>query len=225
MFQLHILFNLPGSSELADGRTSHAVAVSAQQMWIVGGEQLHKHSAHKIMQAWDFQTNKWMQIRDNGERSPSERYGHSVVLHDNIIYMYGGVMRSGHVSKELWSFNMSTQVWGKETVTKGRCLGELCGELRCAGHTATLVENRMMIIFGHSPKYGFLDTVQEYHFGTREWSIIETNGYPVKGGYGHSAVFDKSTKKIFVYGGYVSLSSTSSQLSSNLYAFDIHASR
>ena len=34
--------------------------------------------------------------------------------------------------------------------------------------------------------------------------MIATQGYPVKGGYGHSAVFDKSTKKIFVYGGYIS---------------------
>ena len=60
------------------------------------------------------------------------------------------------------------------------------------------------MIFGHSPKYGFLDTVQEYHFGSREWNVIETKGYPVKGGYGHSAIFDESTKKIFVYGGYIS---------------------
>ena len=214
-----------GSSEIEEGRTSHAAVVTESQMWVVGGEQLHKLTNHKMINIWDFQENDWVDVGESGDRSPSERYGHSVVLHDNIIYMYGGVMRSGNVSHELWSFNLSTRAWGKETVTKGRCLGELCGELRCAGHTATLVENRMMIIFGHSPKYGFLDTVQEYHFGTREWSIIETNGYPVKGGYGHSAVFDKSNKKIFVYGGYVSLSSTSSQLSNSLYAFDIHASR
>ena len=32
------------------------------------------------------------------------------------------------------------------------------------GHTAHVVANRMIVIFGHSPKYGYLDTVQEYHF-------------------------------------------------------------
>merc|ERR1719193_303040 len=134
-------------------------------------------------------------------------------------------MRSGHVSKELWSFDLQTNQWAMETVNSGRCLGDMCGEIHCSGHTATLVENRMMVMFGHSPKYGFLDTVQEYHFGSNEWNVIETNGYPVKGGYGHSAVFDKSTKKIFVYGGYISISIDSSQLSNTLYAFDIHASR
>lgn len=48
----------------------------------------------------------------------------------------------------------------------------LClGPLKSAGHTATLVTNkqkkneRMVIIFGHSPVYGYLNTVQEYYFG------------------------------------------------------------
>lgn len=46
------------------------------------------------------------------------------------------------------------------------------------------VQNLMIVIFGQSPVYGYLNTVQEYNFGTREWRIIHTHGYPVKGGYG-----------------------------------------
>ena len=72
----------------------------------------------------------------------------------------------------------------------------------------------MIVIFGHSPQFGYLDTVQEYHFGNKEWGIIETRGYPVKGGYGHSAVLDELTNLIFVYGGYISMSSN------NLYSFE-----
>ena len=67
--------------------------------------------------------------------------------------------------------------------------------------------------------------VQEYHFGSREWNIIETSGYPVKGGYGHSAVLDELTNKIYVYGGYVSSSSNAAQLTSSLYSFDHLAAR
>ena len=80
--------------------------------------------------------------------------------------------------------------------------------------------NRMIVIFGHSPQYGYLDTVQEYHFGNMEWGIIETRGYPVKGGYGHSAVLDEYTNLIYVYGGYISVSSSVAQLSNNLYSFE-----
>ena len=37
--------------------------------------------------------------------------------------------------------------------------------------------------------------------------LVETSCYPVKGGYGHSAVLDELINKIYVCGGYVSLRS------------------
>ena len=53
---------------------------------------------------------------------------------------------------------------------------KLCGPINSMGHTAHVVSNRMIVIFGHSPKYGYLDTVQEYHFFNKEWSIPPTTG-------------------------------------------------
>ena len=61
----------------------------------------------------------------------------------------------------------------------------------------------MVVIFGHSPQYGYLNTVQEYSFGLRKWQIVETVGFPVRGGYGHSSAYDPLTNSIYVYGGYV----------------------
>jgi len=48
--------------------------------------------------------------------------------------------------------------------------GGFLGPLRSAGHSATLIksqghDDRMVIIFGHSPLYGYLNTVQEFVFG------------------------------------------------------------
>jgi len=169
---------------------------------------------------WDLERSLWEGVVVQGDKAPSERYGHSAVLHNEKIFMYGGVMRSGHVSKELWSFDLNTLEWSREVPKRGKCHSDLCGEIHCAGHTATVVQNRMIVIFGHSPKLGYLDTVQEYHFGNREWAIIETKGYPVKGGYGHSAVLDELTNLIFVYGGYISMSSSVAQLANTLYSFD-----
>ena len=102
------------------------------------------------------------------------------------IYMYGGTMRSGHTSKELWALDMTTSLWERVETKKGICLPErgssftpsLCGPIHSMGHTATVQSNRMIVIFGHSPKYGYLNTVQEYHFGSKEWSVVRTSGYP-----------------------------------------------
>lgn len=92
-----------------------------------------------------------------------------------------------------------------------------------AGHTATLVQTgkneKMVVIFGYSPQYGYLNTVQDYLFGTREWQIVKTTGFPVKGGYGHSSAYDTFTNLIYVYGGYVSESQSTQVLTSRLYSY------
>lgn len=106
------------------------------------------------------------------------------------------------VCNELWAYDISAKSWENVTVNTGSCernhmnIGftnqALCGPLRSAGHTATLVPStivsqstssglgpkyvteRMIIIFGHSPTYGFLNFVQEYYFGTLSKNIFIT---------------------------------------------------
>ena len=81
------------------------------------------------------------------------------------IYMYGGTMRSGHVSRELWALDLKNFIWERVETSQGQCMAsevaKLCGPINSMGHTAHVVTNRMIVIFGHSPKYGYLDTVQE----------------------------------------------------------------
>lgn len=135
-------------------------------------------------------------------------------------------------TSELWAFDISAQNWENITVKSPDCNIQkyqnqlFCGPLKSAGHTATIVYNnnnksdRMIVIFGHSTSLGYLNTVQEFYFGTREWHILETFGFPVKGGYGHSAAWDPLTKKIYVYGGVVSESESTQVLSNRLYSYE-----
>ena len=58
------------------------------------------------------------------------------------------------------------------------------------------------------------------HFGNKEWSIVPTTGYPVRGGFGHTAIWDDITNRIYVYGGYVSTASTAAQITNNIYSLD-----
>ena len=80
----------------------------------------------------------------------------------------------GFFSKPKYSLNKKYTFNVCLNLFSARCLGDMCGEIHCAGHTATLVENRMMVMFGHSPKYGFLDTVQVVMFGNRLVENIDT---------------------------------------------------
>lgn len=156
------------------------------------------------------------------------RYAHSTVLYGDKIFIYGGVVGNRGSTSELWAFDISAKTWENITV-KSACNGSfiLCGPLKSAGHTATLIENpnnkkhdKMIAIFGHSSHLGYLNTVQEYYFGTREWYIVNTRGYPVKGGYGHSAAWDPLTAKIYVYGGVISENESTQVLSKALYSYE-----
>ena len=73
-------------------------------------------------------------------RAPSD----SIVTHWDALFMY-------KYSKDLWSGGGRRQRLG--------------GDIHNSGHTPN---NRMIVIFRHSPKYGYLDTVQDYHFGNKE---------------------------------------------------------
>ena len=88
-----------GSAGIEERRTSHQAVVDRGYMWAVGGEQLHRQAGRGMLRRWELARAAWQPVEVDSGRAPSERYGHSAVVHDSKIYMYGGVMRSGHVSK------------------------------------------------------------------------------------------------------------------------------
>lgn len=92
--------------------------------------------------------------------------------------MYGGLSESGVIKNDLWKLDKSG-LWEMVTVLvkPTECDGRRsCTPLAAVGHTATTVDNKMVIIFGHNPVYGYLNSVQEYHFGkvfqNLEFSVV-----------------------------------------------------
>lgn len=76
--------------------------------------------------------------------------------------------------------------------------------------------------FHEGRRFDSVRSVNDYFAsaGNKEWSIVPTRGYSVRGGFGHSSVWDEVTQRIYVYGGYVSTLSTSASISDDLYSFD-----
>lgn len=206
------------------GSASHGAEVWGDSMYIVAGES---YGRGKMLYVYDFNGQIWETPHVSG--GPTARYGHSTVIYGDKIFLYGGVIGNQGPTSELWALDISAQTWENITVKALSCNDSflMCGPLKTAGHTATVIMNndnknadRMIVIFGHSPTLGYLNTVQEYYFGEREWYIVTTRGFPVKGGYGHTAAWDPLTSKIFVYGGVISESESSQVLSKNLYSYE-----
>lgn len=55
---------------------------------------------------------------------------------------------------------------------------------------------------------------------TKSWNLPETRGALVKGGYGHSSIYDYVTKLIYVFGGYHSLGASDTLLVDLLYGYN-----
>ncbi|XP_017143549.1 attractin-like protein 1 [Drosophila miranda] len=221
----------PKHSPAPAGSASHGATVWRDTLHIVGGES---YGRGELMSTYDFNGNVWETVHpEDGGEVPDKRYGSSTVMYGDKIFMYGGVIKGQGISNELWAFDVSAKTWENITVRTDACNvttgpSGMCGPLHVVGHTATLVPGfgdknnyqYMVVIFGHSPHYGYLNTVQEFNFGSREWRIVQTSGFVVKGGYGHSAAYDFLTEKVYVYGGIVSESESSQVLSSRLYAYE-----
>lgn len=212
---------------LPQGSASHTAVVWRDWMYIIGGESYNKA---EMIYVYDLNGNVWETPHMDSKNVPMPRYGHSSVLFGDKIYVYGGVMANAQICNELWAFDINANTWENITVRSEPCIHTnntaMCGPLRSVGHSATLFTNKslkseiMIVTFGYSPIFGFLNTVQEYHFGTREWKIVKTKGFPVKGGYGHSSAWDPLTQRIYVYGGFISSNLNLGHMSDRLYSYD-----
>ncbi len=70
--------------------------------------------------------------------------------------------------------------------------------------------------------YEFLRVKSNSLSGTNSWSVAETNGALVQGGYGHSSVYDSSSHSIYVLGGYKALPANKYGLVDHLYRYQVH---
>jgi hypothetical protein len=87
------------------------------------------------------------------------------------------------VTGELWQFDMQQSVWtllANDSMPAAVGGGVSTSGLAVAGHTAHLINTTMVVLFGHSPLYGFVNIVQEYDTGEITLSISNNFYYTSK---------------------------------------------
>ncbi|XP_041283508.1 attractin [Onychostruthus taczanowskii] len=199
-------------------RASHKAVIHDNKMWIVGGYVFNHSDSQKVL-AYDLISEEWLPL-NSSVNSVEMRYGHSLALHKDNIYMYGGKLdATGNVSSQLWVFHIPRQSWA---VLAPRAK-EQYAVVGHSAHMVTLQDNStvMLVLFGHCPLYGYISNVQEYNLVTNTWSILQTSGALVQGGYGHSSVYDPSTRSIYIHGGYKAFSANKYRLADDLYKYEV----
>uniref|UniRef100_A0A8C6XY71 Attractin n=1 Tax=Naja naja TaxID=35670 RepID=A0A8C6XY71_NAJNA len=199
-------------------RASHKAVVQGELMWVIGG-YMFNHTDSQMVLAYNLESREWMSL-GNSVNAVGIRYGHSIALHENKIYMYGGkIDETGNVTTELWVFHISNHSW----VPLSPKAKEQYAVVGHSAHVVTLQDGAavMLVLFGHCPLYGYISSVQEYNLATNTWSILQTRGALVQGGYGHSSVYDENSNSIYTHGGYKAFSANKYRLTDDLYKYEL----
>ena len=86
--------------------------------------------------------------------------------HQNSLLVFGGRV-SENVVNELWSFDIETRQW--TLISLPRDSDE---PIAVAGHTATLVGSKMIVLFGYGTTKGFTNKVQEFDLGNASSLVL-----------------------------------------------------
>ena len=140
------------------------------------------------------------------------------------MYIFGGALLPTEVvTNELWKFNFTTLTWSQIPSTShgNESRNETDKVIMSIGvkeHTAHVIGNKMIIIFGYSEIDTLLNYVQEFNLGnisillnirsslslfavSEIWSSPPQYGELPTGRLGHSSVFVPELNVIYIYGG------------------------
>ncbi|KAM9817295.1 attractin-like protein 1 [Neosynchiropus ocellatus] len=205
------------------GRASHKAVVQEKVMWVVGGYSFN-YSSFQMVLNYNLDSGIWNTVPISS--GPVPRYGHSLTLFQDDIYMFGGKLEAGagNVTDELWMFNIPSRTWQKRNPALGpHAQAQIYAVEGHSAHSVWLdaVNPVMLVIFGYSPIYSYISSVQEYHLRTNMWTVPETKGAVPQGGYGHSSTYHSASGSVFVHGGYKALPANKYGLVDDLYRYDV----
>ncbi|XP_055874464.1 attractin-like protein 1 isoform X2 [Biomphalaria glabrata] len=203
---LNIQVQKPFQPEGLTGRASLSLVFDQSDLlFILGGYRMRDYNESNNMFIFNLTSNKWIQ----GNQSTHElwpRYGHSTVYYKNSLYLYGGTYK-GDIVNDFWTYNLGTHIWTPL----------MPGIWNVTGHTAHIYQDTMLVFFGYSHTYGYINEVMQYNFTSRNWSHVPTR---VQGTYAHTSVYDEKSNRFFVYAGYQTSSSNTAILTDKLYSYD-----
>lgn len=209
-------------------RAFHKAAVINGTLWLLGGRtKLSSNTNNGIFRkkrtimasSFDLETRTWSNLTIDGTTGVdhlAELSGHSIVVKDSNIYIYGGLAMNNTILDSLSVLDTST---GNITRLSGGKNSQGFDEkfvapLAVVGHSANIVGNSMYLFLGFNPIYGYLNFIQKYDLESKKWSLVTGRGSAISGLIGHTTVYDPISRLIYLYGGH------NAQRSNSLYSFD-----
>jgi leucine-zipper-like transcriptional regulator 1 len=125
--------------------------------------------------------------------APKGRFGHSAVVYNDSMYLFGGYTTDGFACNDLYEYSFECNEWRRlKPVADGRSVMPV----DLFRHSAVVHQGSMYVFGGYRSKANVL---LEYRFGTGAWSLVHTLGSAPKPRYAHTAVVHDGV--MYVVGG------------------------
>ncbi|XP_065286779.1 uncharacterized protein [Dermacentor albipictus] len=175
----------------------HTVVSWKGKLYVFGGEVGFASTGETPLWIFDTGSCTWRKHPGGGERQrPTGRRGHTSVVYNGAMHVFGGYQDLRGSSSQLWAFRFDTEQW-ELTCGEG---GNGGGDHPPARHNHSCVVHQ-----GAMWVYGGLTDLQEradfwtYHFDTGRWSRIrQPKGGPAEL-HGHAAV--QAQGFMYLFGG------------------------
>ncbi|XP_028968814.1 uncharacterized protein LOC100902573 [Galendromus occidentalis] len=182
----------------------HTVVSWKSKLYVFGGEIGFASTGETPLWLFDIQTHNgrfsvtgvWRKHSAQGPQ-PSGRRGHSSVVYNGAMHLYGGYQDLKGSSSELWSFHFDTETW---QLVSSKVKGS-CGEVPPARHNhSAVVHDGAMWVYGGMTDLRERNDFWRYDFVNQHWNKIKMpKGTGPRELHSHAAVF--ANQCMWIFGG------------------------
>ncbi|XP_036446890.1 ras guanine nucleotide exchange factor F [Colossoma macropomum] len=188
--------SLPQYSPAPCDRFKHASCAYRGNVYVLGGRR-----KYSLKDFWKYNValNEWKELDCSSDEAPEELEEHSMVAHQGLLYIFGGLRDSGYSNSKtpLWLFDTGKEKWlhlqeqsspSQHVVPSNR-----------KGHSAVVLESSMYIYGGYIDMRGTSQEFWRLDLDSRVWSLLINA--PVGPGprHSHSAMTHRDC--MYLYGG------------------------
>ncbi|KAI1240455.1 hypothetical protein IHE44_0008878, partial [Lamprotornis superbus] len=184
-------------------RVNHAAVAVGHKVYSFGGycsgedyetlRQIDVHIFNAVSLRWIKLPPVWTNSRDHVREVPYMRYGHSAVLIDDTVYIWGGRNDTEGACNVLYAFDVNTHKWFTPKVS-----GMVPGARD--GHSACVLAKSMFIFGGYEQLADcFSNDIHKLDTTNMMWTLISAKGTPARWRDFHSATIIGT--KMYVFGG------------------------
>lgn len=207
---------LPSVTEFTD-RFDHTAGFleSSECVYVFGGNA--QNSVLDDLLRFCFTESKW-EVIHKIEPWPSARYDHNMVVYNEGLFVFGGILVDGSHSNELWFFDTVSGNWSLLNFNNSSQPPGL------SGHSMTLADDIIYIIGGKKTNGQYSSDVYSINASNpQSWSLVKLAGGRAHSRllHGHSAVYHPESSSIIIYGGIAVRSVRYTTLSKKMFVFNI----